>query len=54
MWVIIGPLPEVPSPKDQAQVAMVPSESDDPEPLNTTLRGATPVVGTADITAVGD
>jgi hypothetical protein len=32
---------------------MVPSGSVDPEPFNVTLRGPTPVVGAADITAVG-
>ena len=39
--MIIGPLPELPSPKDQAQAAIVPSISVDREPSNATLRGAT-------------
>ena len=37
--MIIGSRPEVPSPKDQVQAAMVPSISVDREPSNATLRG---------------
>ena len=52
-WVATGPVPLAPSPKDQAHEVTVPSESVDPEPSKDTVRGAAPVVGVADMTAVG-
>ena len=53
-----GALPVVlrrrlPSPNDQAQDVTVPSGSVDPEPSKATFKGADPVVGVMDITAIG-
>jgi hypothetical protein len=52
-WVVRDPVPKAPSPNDQAHDVTVPSGSVDPEPSKATLRGAAPVEGRADITAVG-
>ena len=46
-------MPELPSPNDHAHDDTVPSGSVDPEPSKVTVRGAAPVDGVADITAVG-
>jgi hypothetical protein len=51
--VVWAPVPEAPSPNDHAHDVTVPSGSVDADPLKLTARGATPVVGVADRTAVG-
>jgi hypothetical protein len=50
--VIRGPVPKAPSPNDHVHEAIVPLGVVDPEPSNDTRRGATPVEGAADMTAL--
>ena len=50
--VVTGPVPKAPSPNDHAHEVTVPLGLTDPEPSNVTRRGATPVDGVADMTAV--
>ena len=45
-------MPETPSPNDHAHDVTVPLGVVDPEPSNVTLRGAVPVEGVADMTAL--
>jgi hypothetical protein len=51
-WVVRGPVPKAPSPNDHAHEVTVPLGVTDPEPSNVTRRGATPVDGAADMTAL--
>ena len=51
-WVAREPVPEAPSPNDHAHDVIVPEGVVDPEPSKVTLRGAVPVGGVAEITAL--
>jgi hypothetical protein len=51
-WVVRGPAPTAPSPNDHAHDVTVPWGVVDPEPSKVTLRGAVPVEGVADMTAL--
>ena len=51
--MVLDPVPDVPSPNDQAHDATAPSGSCDADPSNVTVSGATPDEGAAETTAIG-
>ena len=53
MWLGLVAADVAPSPNDHDQDEIVPSGSLDPEPVKLTGSGAAPVVGVAEITALG-